>query len=132
MQECVWVTVNVSGVRDLVKAFILGDGQVYDLLSSKRWMYRVQAVKNHRAGTLTISGTRGRKRVVDGQEANFLVVELVDTAEAEDLGMDFTDEEVYQLINDANEAEYSYDQAKVSAFDQSGRTKAQNFSGLFS
>ena len=36
VQEYVWVTVNVSGVRALVKAFILGDGQVYDLLLSKR------------------------------------------------------------------------------------------------
>ena len=30
VQEYIWVTVNVSGVQALVKAFILGDGQVYD------------------------------------------------------------------------------------------------------
>ncbi len=112
VQKYIWVTVNVSGVRALVKAFILGDGQVFDLLLSKRWMYRVRAVEDHGAGTLTISGTDGCKRVVDGQEASSLAVELVDTTEVEDLGMDLADEEVYQLIDDANEAEYYYDQAK--------------------
>lgn len=75
-------------------------------------MYRVRAVEDHGAGTLTISGTDGRKRVVDGQEANFLAVELVDLAEVKDLGIDLADEEVYQLINDANKAEYYYNQAK--------------------
>lgn len=104
VQDYVWVTVNVSGVRALVKAFILGDGQVYDLLLSKRWMYRVRAVEDHRAGTLTISGTDGLKRVVNGQEAESLAVELIDTLEVENLGMDLADEEVYQLIDDANEA----------------------------
>ncbi len=112
VQEYVWVTVNVAGVRALVKAFILGDGQVYDLLLSKRWMYRVRAVEDHGAGTLTISGTDGLKRVVDGQEADSLAVELVDTFEVEDLGIDLADEEVYQLINEANNAEYYYDQVK--------------------
>ncbi len=36
VQEYLWVIVNVSGVRALVKTFILRDGQVYDLLLSKR------------------------------------------------------------------------------------------------
>ena len=75
-------------------------------------MYRVRAVEDHGAGTLTISGTDGLKRVVDGQEADSLAVELVDALEVEDLGMDLADEEVYQLIDEANEAEYYYDQVK--------------------
>ncbi len=91
----VWVTVNVSGVRALVKAFILGDGQVYDLLLAKRWMYRVRAVEDNGAGTLTINGTNRLKRVVDGQEADSLAVELVNALKVEDLGMDLADEEVY-------------------------------------
>ena len=92
VQEYVWVTVNVSGVRALVKAFILGDGQVYDLLLAKKWMYGVHAVEDHAAGTMTISGTDGLKRVVDGQEAYSLAVELVDVLEVEDLGIDLADE----------------------------------------
>lgn len=112
VQEYVWVTVNVSEIQALVKAFILGDGQVYNLLLSKRWMYRVCAVEDHRAGTLTISGTDGLRRVVDSQEADSLAVKLVDTFEVEDLRMDLADKEVYQLINEANKAKYYYDQVK--------------------
>ena len=58
-------------------------------------MYRVRAVDDHGAGTLTISSTDGLKRVVDGLEADSLAVELVDALEVEDLGMDIVDEEVY-------------------------------------
>ena len=103
---------NVSEVRALVKAFILGDKQVYDLLLSKKWMYRVRAVENHGAGTLTISGTDELKRVVDGQKADSLAIELVNALEVENLGMDLADEKVYQLIDKANKAKYYYDQVK--------------------
>ena len=47
-------------------------------------MYYVYTVENYRAGTLTISGINGLQRVVDGQKANFLAVELVDIFEIED------------------------------------------------
>ena len=73
-------------------------------------MYRVRAVEDHGAGTLTISGTNELKRVVDDQEADSLAIELVDALEVEDLGMDLADKKVYQLIDEANEAEYYYDQ----------------------
>ncbi len=116
VQGYVWVTVNVSGVRAPVKAFILGDGQVYDLLLSERWIYRVREVEDHGSGTLTISGTDRLKRVVDGQEADSLAVHLVDAFEVEDLGINLADEEVYQLIDKANEAEYHYDQVKGQRF----------------
>lgn len=72
-------------------------------------MYKVRVVENHRAETITISGTNRRKRVVDEQKINFLAVELVDLAEVKDLGIDFADKKVYQLINDANKAKYYYD-----------------------
>ena len=75
-------------------------------------MYRVRAVENHGAGTLTINGTDELKRVVDGQEADSLAVELVDAVEVEDLGMDLADEKIYQLIDKANEAKYYYNQVK--------------------
>ena len=75
-------------------------------------MYRVCAVEDHSAGALIISGTNGLKRVVDGQEADLLVIELVDTFEIEDLEMDLADKKVYHLISKANNAEYYYDQLK--------------------
>lgn len=62
------------------------------------------AVEDHGAGTLTISGTDGLKRVVDSPEADSLAVELVDALEVEDLEMDLADEEIYQLIDETNEA----------------------------
>ena len=67
------------------------------------------AVEDHGARTLTISGTDGLKRVVDRQEADSLAVELVDIFEIEDLGMDLAHEELYQLIDEANKAEYYHD-----------------------
>lgn len=75
-------------------------------------MYRVRAVENHGAGTLTISSTDRLKRVVDGQDTDLLAFKLVNTFEIEDLRMDLADEEVYQLINKANNAKYYYDQVK--------------------
>lgn len=75
-------------------------------------MYRVRAVEDHGARTLTIGGTDRLKRVVDDQEADSLAVELVDTFEIEDLEIDITDEKVYQLIGEANEAESCHSQVK--------------------
>ena len=75
-------------------------------------MYGVCAVEDYGAGTLTISSIDGLKRVVDGQEADSLAVELVNALEIEDLEMDLADEEIYQLIDRANEAKYYYDQVK--------------------
>lgn len=73
-------------------------------------------VENHGVGTLTINGTNRLKKVVDGQEADFLAIELVDVLEIEDLGIDLTDKEVYQLIDEANEAKYYYNKTKYQRF----------------
>lgn len=75
-------------------------------------MYWICIVKDHEAGTLTISGTNKVKRVVDGQKADLLNIELVNIFEVEDLRIDLANKKVYQLINEANNAEYYYDQVK--------------------
>lgn len=72
-------------------------------------MYYVYTVENYRAGTLTISGINGLQRVVDGQKANFLAVELVDIFEIEDWGIYLANKKVNQLINEDNKAKYYYD-----------------------
>lgn len=36
VQKYVWVIVNISRVQALVRVFILGDDQVYDLFLSKK------------------------------------------------------------------------------------------------
>ena len=61
---------------------------------------------------MTVINTDGLKQVIDGQKANSLAIELVDTFEVEDLEIDLADKRVYQLINEANNAEYYYDQIK--------------------
>lgn len=38
VKEYVWAPVSVQGVEAVVGAFILGAGDIYDLLLSKRWM----------------------------------------------------------------------------------------------
>lgn len=76
----------------------------------------MHVVEDHKAKTFIISETDGCKRVVDGQEINFLAVKLVNLAEIEDLEIDLVDKKVYQLIDDANKAEYYYDSAKNQCF----------------
>lgn len=79
-------------------------------------MYRVYIIKDYRVKTFTISNINRYKKVIDRQKANFLVVKLVNLAKFEDLRIDLADKEVYQLINDANKAEYYYNQAKNQCF----------------
>ena len=59
-----WVSVNVAGVVAVVRAFILGMGDIYDILLSKRWMRRVRAIEDHGENTLTIRGKDEIRRVV--------------------------------------------------------------------
>ena len=54
----------------------------------------------------------GLKQVVNSQEADLLAIELIDLFEVEDLGISLADKEVYQLINEANNTEYYYNQIK--------------------
>lgn len=75
---------------------------------SKRWIYRVCAVEDHRTWTLTISSIDGRKRIINSQKANFLAVELINILEIKNLGIDLVNEKIYQLIDDINKAEYYY------------------------
>lgn len=86
--------------------------QVYDLLLSKRWIYRVCAIEDYRTGILTIGSTNKLEKVVDGQKTDFLAIEPVDMLEVKDLRMNLADEMVYELINKANEAKYYYNQVK--------------------
>lgn len=74
-------------------------------------MYRIHAIKNHKARTLTISSMYRRKKVADGQKGNFLAVKLVDLAKIENLEKNLTNKKVYQFINNANKAKYYYNHA---------------------
>lgn len=73
-----------TGVVAIVRAFILGMGEIYDLLLSKRWMKRVRAIEGHGNATLTIEGKVKTKRSVTGTEVEPLDVELVDGPSVEE------------------------------------------------
>lgn len=75
-------------------------------------MYWVCIIKDHRAKTLTISGTNRIIRIVDGPKVDMLAIELDNTFDIEDFGMDLADKMIQLLINKANNAEYYYDQVK--------------------
>jgi hypothetical protein len=47
VKQYVCAPVNVAGVETIVRAFILGTGNIYDLLLLKRWMESVRAVEDH-------------------------------------------------------------------------------------
>lgn len=85
---------------------------MYNLLLSKRQIYKVYVVEDHEAATLHINDTDKLKRVFDSQEAVFLTIKLVDTLEVKDLGINLADKKIYQLIDKANKARYYYNQVK--------------------
>lgn len=58
----------------------------------------MREVENYRARILTISGTDRYKKIVNGQEVNFLAIELVDKFEVKDLGINWVDKEIYSLL----------------------------------
>ena len=66
--------------------------------------------------TLIISSINGLRKVVYGQEANFCIIELMQTLEVKNWKIDLTNEEVYKLIDKINEAEYYYDEMKDQCF----------------
>ena len=68
VQRYVWALVNVAGVVAMVRAFILGMGDIYDLLLSKRWMRRVRAIEDHGNSTLVIKGKDGHSRLIHGEK----------------------------------------------------------------
>lgn len=66
-------------------------------------------VENHKARNLTINNRDECKRIVNRQKTNFLAIELVNLTEVKDLKINLTDEQIYQLINNANKAKCYYD-----------------------
>lgn len=79
-------------------------------------MYRVYIVKNYKAKTFIINSIDKYKKVINRQKANFLVVMFINLAGFENLRINLVDKKVYQLINDANKAEYYYNQVNNQRF----------------
>ena len=50
---------NAGGIHSVVIAYVVGFGTRFDLLLSKCWLRRHQAVEDHGADTLTLRGKSG-------------------------------------------------------------------------
>ncbi|KAF6238733.1 hypothetical protein HO173_003239 [Letharia columbiana] len=100
VKQDVWAPVNVAGVVAVIRAFILGMGDIYDILLSKRWMRRVRAIEDHGENTLTIRSKDGVKRVVQGTEAESLNVELVDEPSVDEWRTALAEDEITRLADE--------------------------------
>ena len=113
IKQYVWVPVNVAGVVAVVRAFILGMGDIYDVLLSKRWMRRVRAIEDHGENTLTIRGKDGVRRVVQGTEAEPLEVELIDGPSVDEWETAMAEDEIARLADELDGYDYNADQEKA-------------------
>lgn len=112
VHQYAWVPVNVAGVFAMVKAFILGMGNVFDLLLSKRWMRRVRAVEDHGKASLIVEGKDGVQRVAHGKIATPLGVELADSLSVNEWETGLAEEEIARLIEELDKYDFTRDQGK--------------------
>ncbi|KAI9775935.1 MAG: hypothetical protein M1816_005661 [Peltula sp. TS41687] len=96
IKKYVWLPVNVAGVLANVKAYVFGGSEMFDLLLSKKWMYRVRAVEDHGPKTLTVQGTDGKKYTVTATLGESIQPELIMT-DVEDLDEYLADDELARL-----------------------------------
>ncbi|KAI9852295.1 MAG: hypothetical protein M1838_001183 [Thelocarpon superellum] len=111
IREYVWLPVNVAGVLAQVKAFLIGGNETFELLLSKKWMYRVRAVENHGAGTLSIQGTNGHQRTVTaavGEESP--ITELITGDQLEEFDGEMAEEELACLNEELDGYDYWVDE----------------------
>lgn len=92
-----YVLLGVSKPMSIVKAFVLSGGLVYDLLLSKRWMYRVRAVEDHGMGSFSIEGKDGVRRLVRGTTAEPELAEIVNGPSIDEWETNLAEEELARL-----------------------------------
>jgi hypothetical protein len=64
-----WLDVNVSGVLARIKAYVMPIEMSFQLLLSRRWLSRVQAIEDHANNVLHIKGMDGVVHIVPGSPA---------------------------------------------------------------
>ena len=110
VKQYVWLPINVAGIVAVVRAFILGMGDIYDVLLSKRWMRRVRAIEDHGESTLIIQGKDGIRRLVQGTEGRSLDVDLVEGPSVDDWETTLAEEEIARLAEELDGYDYVADQ----------------------
>lgn len=109
VKQYVWVPVNVAEIVVIVQAFILGMGDIYNILLSKRWMRRVKAIEDHGQGTLTIQSKDEIAWEVESTLAELLDVKLVDGPSVDDWETALAEEEITRLANKLDGYDYASD-----------------------
>lgn len=86
----VLLEVIVAGIKTILRAYVMGYSETYQLLLSKNWMRRVRAVEDHGKNTLVIEGRSGTKANVTVTQATPFHSEVmeVEEEEKEDKGLD--------------------------------------------
>lgn len=49
----------VHGILSIIRAYIIGNNNIYNLLLSKYWLYRIKATINYRSNMITMTGSSG-------------------------------------------------------------------------
>lgn len=96
LRDYVYVPINCQGVEAYMKAYVC-PVTVYDLLLGLRWQKRVQMKIDMGKGTLSITGTDGRERMIQSKLAPIDVLKQVPIVEIEE---GFDEEEALQAIID--------------------------------
>jgi hypothetical protein len=105
----VMLEVIVGGVRAVIRAYVMGANQTFELLLSKNWMRRVRAIEDHGKQTLTIHSKAGTASTIRAAEATSQVQELI-TDQAEGDGGEeehLAEDELAKLSEELDELEYS-------------------------
>lgn len=103
---------NVSGVKAIIKIFILSKGLVYNLLLSKKWMYRVCAIKDHGTGSFTIEGKDRICHLVKKTTARPELMEIVNGLLIDEWETNLAKEELICLSEELDNTDYENNSAK--------------------
>ena len=102
----------MSGVKVIIKAFVLSKRLVYNLLLSKKWMYRVCAIKNHGTGSFTIESKDRICRLVKGTIAKPELMEIVNGPSIDKWETNLAKEELICLLEELDNTDYENNSAK--------------------
>jgi hypothetical protein len=109
IKEYVWLSVNVEGVLANVKAFVIGMGDIYDLLLSKKWMRKVRAVEDHGTGSFTLKGNDGVPVTIVGKHCTAPQFELVIPQQDGGLEEDMAEDAIEELCEEIDNYDYLID-----------------------
>jgi hypothetical protein len=104
----VMIEVVVAGIRTIMRAYIMGCNQTFDLLLSKSWMTRVRAIEDHGKKTLTIHSKAGSSATVSADAADPQVHELITDPheQHEEHDVHMAEDELAKLNEELDEFEF--------------------------